>query len=106
MLNTEQVKKIAEHMWPEAKLHGPSKCCRYIGVESDTFIPLGNEDNHLILKALGDECKKRELDIHIVGGELIIDHVDMISGEVEIDFRDEFNNESICLAYLAVMESK
>ena len=115
MLTTEQVKEIAEYVGLEFK------CVDRTGVRVRCygFDLLNNKFNYtrlfnpksngayamLVFKALVDECKKQGVRLNSVGG--LCAWKVLRSGERKtIFFNDEFNNESICLAYLAVMESK
>ena len=90
MLTTEQVKKIAEYIHPNDSIQQ--------GVFSANY----DSDAMKVFKALVDECKKRKLKIIIEDGEIFINK---IVGE-PFFYSPKFNNENICLAYLAVMESK
>ena len=103
MLTTEQVKKIAEHMPFEIKPKYDYKLLHYYDADTDRFTlfkPLEDRDNHKVFKSLVDECKKRKLKIIIEDGEIFINK---IVGE-PFFYSPKFNNENICLAYLAVME--
>ena len=110
MLTTEQVKKIAEYMGVKTEIVGGKLLTlsdkgfslgfdAQYGVE---FSPCEDDINHQVFKALVDECKKRKLKIIIEDGEIFINK---IVGE-PFFYSPKFNNEPICLAYLAVMESK
>ena len=112
MLTTEQVKKIAEYLYPLSnKWFGglpdneqfdaffDSIGARNLNPEKD------DADSMKVFSALVDECKKQRLRLNPVGG--LCAWKVLRSGERKtIFFNDEFNNKSICLAYLAVMESK
>ena len=105
MLDTEKVKKIAEYIGYEV-VDGPSD---YVWVSNNCVATLFNYKNLFeeIFKALVDECKKRNLIIQIDGNMLGIgEHVIGEGFRAYEGMEYKFNNESICLAYLAVMESK
>ena len=106
MLTTEQVKNIAEYIWASV----PNEVCEahsHVIVETKLgtfdFDPAGDDsDSMMVFKALVDECKKRDFLISIEDGKLFVEKI----GDNDWVFVEDFNNESICLAYLAVMESK
>ena len=109
MLTTEQEKKIAEYMYPdeweefdEYTKNGQT----YICVGNDWFEPEG-KDAMDVFKALVDECDKKNLLIKIDGNMLGIgEHVIGEGFRAYEGMKYEFNNESICLALIAGMESK
>lgn len=112
MLTTEQVKQIAEYMWPDSKVtiekQWPDFPVRiYHGGSSESlFDPNTDSDNHKVFKALVDECNKRDIEITIRWRHITITKIYGHRDESSVLFQDEFINESICLAYLKVMESK
>lgn len=108
MLTTEQVKRIAGCVWNSVP-HGVFEECGDIIVKTNLgtfdFDPIDDDaDAIMVFKALVDECKKRgyriELDEEF--------YINEFSGNIghAVFYASEFNNESICLSYLAVMESK
>ncbi len=109
MLTTEQVKKIAEYIWdgvPHTVHEDSGEVCVETGLGTFDFDPKEDDyDSMQVFKALVDECKNRDAVIDIDRG--IIEVYILNEGPVSDSlFKDDFNNESICLAYLAVMESK
>ena len=107
MLTTEQVKKIAKYMEliPTDYIDYSFWILNDNGGKSHVFNPRNDTDNHKVFKALVDECKKREWQIIITVKGFSVEDV---RGPIGLEYygNKEFNNESICLAYLAVMESK
>jgi len=95
MLTTEQQTQIVNFMYPDGD--EPKFTYSY---SSEEFV-------FKIFKALVDECKKREFDIAFRNGWIVIEEEHNIPDYgPEEHFSELFDNESICLAYLKVMESK
>jgi len=98
MLTTEQVKKIAEYMGYTNKDLAMMEC----GPSGSTWHPSENdEDNHIVFKALVDECKHQKI--------IFIDSVKgkkLEFGPLYIETANGELNENICLAFLSKMESK
>jgi len=111
MLTTEQVKKIAEHIWKSVP-HEVFEEHGYVIVETNLgtfdFDPIDDDtDAMMVFKALVDECKERGLEIEITLGIINIGPWCGVDHKIlNVLYKGEFNNENICLAYLAVMESK
>lgn len=112
MLNQDQLQKIAEYMGYEERIvHLTGNSSMTVTDFPDGgFITkkvdfLTDEYNHKVFKALLDECKKRDWAVDVGQGILTVGPWNETFGIVEV-FEGEFNNEAICLAYLAVMDSK
>jgi len=107
MLETEQVKQIAVYMGTAYFIRDDKVMALKV---DDTFAeldPLNNGYNHEVLKHMS---KVDDYSIDISDGELAIfkhtyDPKTHTNGKEQV-CRYEFTNESICLAYIAVMESK
>jgi len=111
MLIIEQVKQIAEHMGHTVDGY-KTEFKSNMGIvqvwismpelEARIFDPLEDFDNHNVFKALVDECKKREWHVLINKNGFAVENP---NGPCVVEYygNKEFNNESICLAYLAVM---
>jgi hypothetical protein len=116
MLSSEQVKKIAEGVGLEfARFDQDSVRVRRKAKASDsligkafdyvgTFDPENNNGDAMqVFKALVDECKDSNFELDMSHGRICIENHYDADGEIGI-FSEDFNNESICLAYLAVKE--
>ena len=109
MISIEQTKQIAEYIW-EGVPHEVFEAHSQVVVETNLgtfdFDPIDDDaDAMMVLKALRYKCKKRDWQIIISGKGFAVED---IRGPIGLEYygNKEFNNESICLAYLAVMESK
>ena len=105
MLTTEQGKKIAEYLGIEVQLLGSHWFSTDLEGRIHKFDPVEvNSINHVAFKELVGECKKEDINIAIEEGVILLAALRLNS--VFPVFTGEFNNESICHAYIAVMESK
>ena len=101
----KDIKKVAEYLWQGV----PNKVYEYAGeicVETKlgTFDFMPQEDGcdtMQVFKALVDECKDQKIILidSVIGKKLEF-------GPLYIETGNGKLNENICLAYLAVMESK
>jgi len=108
MLSAEQVKKIAEYIGLEVVSEFDGKVfVPAMYAHSELFNPIKNDDwNHKVFKALADECEKKHIFIRIIGGGLELFSMDSTCAKTYFHVSEDFNNENICLAYLAVMDTK
>ena len=112
MLTTEQVKKIAEYLGIEFKFVDRTgvRVRRYgFDLLNNKFDYTGlfnpekdDADAMMVFKALRDECNNSNYRIVILNG-ISIDFENNHGVVEDLFFADEFNNENVCLAYLAVM---
>ena len=103
-LTTAEIKQIAEYIGLHYMVLEQLEGEIVVNDAPNTFKvfdPEGNDsDNHKVFKALVDECKKRNCRMEFEEGWFYIYHPSFKG------FEGEFNNESVCLAYLAVMKGK
>jgi len=103
----KDIKKVAEHIWKSVThevYEGPNHVIVETKLGTFDFDPVGDDaDAMMVFKALIDECKNKKIVIGCAKGFLTVTDYDLSSDSI---FAGEFNNENICLAYLAVMESK
>jgi len=102
MLSIEQRNKIAKYRGVKVLAYIGGNDI-YLPLENgDTpspYDPLGDAENSKVFKALVDECNNRAINIFITSGRISLKK----PGFFDEMFDSEFNNESICLSYLAVM---
>ena len=104
MLTTEQRNKMAGFLYDRVR-DDKNNAISVFDTVSESWI-LFRPSFEEIFKAMVCECKKRDFDIVFRNGWIVIeeDHNIPDYGPEE-HFSELFDNESICLAYLAVMES-
>ena len=106
MLSIDQVKQIAEYMGLPCKIDDEYGVIANFVDRVGIYNPVKSDElSCQVFKALVDECKKRGFRIEIEGGKIIIYRPCNGNGMSSIFNICEFNNESICLAFLKVMES-
>ena len=100
-LSTEDIKEIAKGLYPDQwEEFKDDKGKPYIVVGNNEFNPLGDADCMRVLRALKERCVKQgSIRISInCSGEFIVHNLKRgLPNNL-----GEFNNESICRAFLAV----
>lgn len=98
------------HLEKYWELDGCDYCANaYVDTNLGTFDfdPINDDaDAMMVFKALVDECKKKKLIIVYEDGDFAIGKRDWEYISDEVFNRVEYNNLNVCLALIAVMESK